>query len=89
MEILKMKNMTERELTKIAIEYMQIWNVGNESVLDRYADRNLTVDYTHFNKPYRGISDYKLLLKMTYDYFPDLEITLDKIIVNEKRNSVT
>lgn len=79
--------MTDNELTKTAAEYMSVWNAGNEHLLDKLADGDLVVDYTHFEKPYKGISEYKSVLKMTHNYFPDLKIDLDKIIPNEKEGT--
>ena len=81
--------MDNNELEKLATNYMQIWSVGNENLLDNYADEKLIAEYTHFERPYKGISEYKLMLKMTYDYFPDLKIYLKNIIPNHTNKSVT
>jgi hypothetical protein len=57
---------------------MKVWCVGNADLLDKYADTNITADYTHFEKPYKGIMNYKSMLKMTYEYFPDMKIRVQK-----------
>lgn len=75
-------------LKQIASDYMQIWSAGNEGLLDTFADKDLTVDYTHFDEPYEGISEYRSMLEQTYTYFPDLEITLHNILPSETENSV-
>lgn len=81
--------MTENTLKSMATEYMKIWNAQNEGVLDQYAHNDLEVNYTHFEQPYQGIADYKAMLQMTYEYFPDLSITLKKVIPNRIKNGVT
>lgn len=81
--------MKNSELKKLATDYMKIWSVGNENLLDNFADKKLIVDYTHFQRPYEGILDYKLMLRMTYYYFPDLKINLKNIIPNQTNKSVT
>jgi len=81
--------MENKELENIISEYMQIWSAGREDILDKLAHENLEVDYTHFENPIRGISDYKEMLKTTYNYFPDLKIHLDKIVTNRGENKVT
>ena len=81
--------MGQSELTKIATEYMQIWSAGNEDKLDQFADEKIVADYTHLEKPYKGISDYKSMLKMTYNFFPDLKILLKRVVPNENEGNVT
>lgn len=76
-------------LAKIAETYMQVWNAGKEDILDNLADEKLNVNYPHFEKTYEGAAVYKSMLKMTYDYFPDLEITLERVIPHSKENCVT
>jgi hypothetical protein len=44
---------------------------------------------SNFEKPYHGISEYKTVLKMTYEYFPDLRIILNKVVPNTVDNSAT
>ena len=81
--------MDKGKLKNIANEYMKIWNAGNADLLDKYADANIAANYTHFEKPYVGISDYKSMLEMTYDFFPDLKITIKNLIPSENENKVT
>ncbi len=81
--------MDEAKLKNIASEYMKIWSAGNADLLDKYADENITADYTHFGKPYKGIADYKSMLEMTYDCFPDLKITIQDLIPKENEQKVT
>lgn len=76
--------MTKEEIKRTATEYMQIWNAGNENQLDYLAGENLIVEYTHFERPYNGISGYKQMLRMTYNFFPDLKIEINRIIADEK-----
>lgn len=76
--------MTKEEIKRTATEYMQIWNSGNENQLDYLAGENLIVEYTHFERPYKGISGYKQMLRMTYNFFPDLKIEINRIIADEK-----
>lgn len=81
--------MERNELKQIAWDYMQIWSAGKENLLDEFADENLKVDYTHFEKTYNNIPDYKAMLKQTHEFFPDLQITLNEVIPNENLNSAT
>ena len=76
-------------MKSIASEYMKIWSAGNADLLDKYADANIVADYTHFEKPYKGITDYKSMLEMTYDFFPDLRITINNMILNASKQKVT
>ena len=68
---------------------MKIWNAGEEDLLDEFAHKDLDVDYTHFEKTYNSISEYKAMLKQTHEFFPDLEITLEEIIPNISGDSAT
>lgn len=81
--------MDKAKLKNIATEYMQIWSAKHADLLDKYADENIAVDYTHFEKPYEGISNYKSMLEMTYGFFPDLQITIKNLIPNEAEQMVT
>ncbi len=85
----KTKNMNKEKLKIIAAEYMQVWSSENADLLDKYADENIVAAYTHFEKPYEGISNYKAMLKMTYDFFPDLKITIKNLMPNEAEQMVT
>lgn len=67
---------------------MQIWNADSEGLLDIYADKNLTVDYTHTGRM-EGIENYKRFLQATYSSFPDMKVHINDIIANKKDESVT
>ncbi len=81
--------MKKSDLSSIASEYMKIWNAGNENVLDTFAAKDLEVKYTHFEKTYIGIPEYKSILKMTYGFFPDLKIILKQILPAENESIAT
>ena len=81
--------MSAEEIKNLATDYMQIWSAGNEGLLDRLADSRLIAQYTHFEKAYQGLSAYKSMLKMTYHFFPDLQVTIKNIIPNEQENNAT
>ncbi|MDF0708911.1 ester cyclase [Flagellimonas okinawensis] len=81
--------MDKEKLKNTASEYMQIWSAENADLLDKCADKNIVADYTHFEKPYKGVQNYKSMLKMTYDFFPDLKITIKNLIPNEVEQIVT
>ena len=81
--------MDQEKLKHIANEYMQIWNADNADLLDKCADENIVANYTHFEKPYEGIQNYKSMLKVTYDFFPDLKITIKNLMPNEAEQMVT
>lgn len=68
---------------------MKIWSARNAELLDKYADANIIADYTHFEKPYKGIADYKSMLEMTYDFFPNFKITIQDLIPKESEQKVT
>jgi steroid delta-isomerase-like uncharacterized protein len=67
-----------------AKKYMRIWNAGQSDLLNKYASEDITVNYSHFSKEIRGISDYEEMLKMTYGYFPDLQIAINKTYAHDK-----
>jgi len=68
---------------------MQVWSAGKENLLDEFAAKDLKVNYTHFEKTYSGISEYKAMLKQTHVFFPDLKITLKETIPNENGDGIT
>ncbi|NBC64511.1 MAG: hypothetical protein GVY07_02455 [Bacteroidetes bacterium] len=72
--------MNSKEIKELSSNYMQIWNAGKEDFLNEFADDDLEVNYTHFEKTYNSISEYKAMLKETHEFFPDLEITIKEII---------
>lgn len=42
--------MNSKEIKQLSSDYMQIWNVGKVNFINEFADDNLEVDYTHFEK---------------------------------------
>lgn len=81
--------MNSQEIEDLSSSYMEIWNAGEEDLLNEFADKDLTVNYTHFEKAYNSISEYKEMLKQTHEFFPDLVITLEEIIPSESGRSAT
>ena len=81
--------MNTREMKKLCSDYMKIWNAGEEDLLDEFANKDLNVNYTHFEKTYNSIDDYKAMLKQTHEFFPNLSITLEDIIPSKNGNSAT
>ncbi|MEH0152490.1 ester cyclase [Limibacter armeniacum] len=81
--------MDKEKLQATAMEYMKIWNAGNADLLYKYADSDIIADYTHFEKSYRGIADYKSVLEMTYNFFPDLKITIENLLPDEAEQKIT
>ncbi len=75
-------------LKRVADNYMQIWNADSEGMLDVFADKNLVVEYTHFEKV-EGIENYKKFLQTFYHSFPDLKVNIAEIILNKKDESAT
>ncbi len=80
--------MSQGELNELAENYMQIWQAGHEDLLDRYASNDIEVSYTHFDKIYRGIEEYKDMLRMTHHYFPDLSITIYEVIPAQYQTTI-
>ncbi len=75
-------------LKKLAKNYMNIWTADSQGLLDIYADPDLVVEYTHFNK-IEGVAAYKQMLKTTYNFFPDIDIRITEIIPNKKKKNIT
>ncbi|WP_353718971.1 ester cyclase [Dyadobacter sp. 676] len=73
--------MENSELGKIAENYMQIWNAGQDDLLEKWADDDLKVSYTHFEKPLNGVEEYRRVLNQTFWSFPDLRITVEEVNV--------
>ncbi len=69
---------------QLAENYMKIWNAGQDHLLEKLADPELEVSYTHFGKTYSGINEYREILKMTHQSFPDLAISIKNIIPADK-----
>jgi predicted ester cyclase len=70
--------MQDNDLTQQAERYMQVWTAGGDSLLDSLAHSELKVAYTHFDRTYEGIEDYRAMLQMTDYFFPDLELTVEQ-----------
>ena len=81
--------MAHLDFLTVATEYMQIWNAGNDGLLDKFATPGIVVEYTHFEKVYRGIEEYKAMLKMTHQFFPDLKIAIKEILLSEDKSKGT
>ncbi len=81
--------MNDRELVNIAAEYMQAWTAGNKEALDSRASEQLTMDYTHFDRPFTGLASCRSMLATTHTFFPDLKLVPDQIIPSEKMQRVT
>lgn len=80
--------MTPRALKKLAKRYMKVWTANSQGLLDIYADDDLVVEYTHFEK-LEGKDNYKTMLRETYHFFPDIDVRCSKVIPNKKESSVT
>ena len=80
--------MKDTEAIFIATEYMQIWNAGQEELLELLADENIEIDYTHFETKYSGIAGYKEMLIQTHEYFPDMKIEITDFIPSKNRVTV-
>lgn len=80
--------MADQEITNLATEYMQVWSAGQEDLLHQYASSGVEVEYTHFDKIYRGIEEYKEMLMMTHSYFPDMVISVNDVIPAANRATV-
>jgi steroid delta-isomerase-like uncharacterized protein len=81
--------MNAQEIKELSSSYMEVWNAGKEDLLNEFADDDLEVNYTHFEKTYNSISEYKAMLKQTHEFFPDLIITIKEIIPSENVRSAT
>lgn len=81
--------MKSERLKELVLEYMKVWNAGEENRLDQYAHPGIEVSYTHFEEAYRGIPSYKEMLRMTHHYFPDMRIELESSLPNENASGVT
>lgn len=77
-----MENIESKEIAK---NYMQIWNAGNDFLLDTWADNELNVEYTHFPKRLVGIDEYRRVLKQTYHSFPDIRISVHEVDVLDNK----
>ena len=64
---------------ELAEAYMQVWSVGNLSLLDSLAAPNLWVDYSHFPAPVEGIEQFKAILRQTHASFPDLVLHVEEV----------
>jgi len=72
-------------LKEIAENYMQIWNVGSDPLLDKWANNDLNVEYTHFQKSIVGIDEYRQVLRQTYHSFTDIKISVQEVNVSANK----
>lgn len=82
-----MDELNEKEIAKK--NYMKIWNTGEENLLYEYAANNLEVSYTHFGQMYRGMPEYKKMLQLTHDFFPDMHLKITNIITSADYATIT
>lgn len=75
--------MTVAESERIAVEFLQVWTVGNFDVLERLGADDLRVDYAHFPEPLEGREAFRRVLEETFGYFPDLETTPRTAVADE------
>jgi steroid delta-isomerase-like uncharacterized protein len=73
--------MSTAENKVIALRFIQAWSSGGLKVLDELADPNIVVKYSHFEEPVVGLANFKKMLNMTHASFPDIEVTVDRVIV--------
>jgi steroid delta-isomerase-like uncharacterized protein len=73
--------MSTAENKVIALRFIQAWSSGGLKVLDELADPNIVVKYSHFEEPVVGLANFKKMLSMTHASFPDIEVTVDRVIV--------
>ncbi|WP_051664202.1 ester cyclase [Dyadobacter crusticola] len=67
------------DIKRVAENYMQVWDSGKDGLLEKWACKDLIVEYTHFEKPLNGIEQYRKILIQSYLSFPDITISVDEI----------
>lgn len=80
--------MENKELIKIAKNYMKIWDAKKSDSFRRYSSDKLTVNYTHFEKKLNRKQFFESL-KVTHDFFPDLKMKIKSVDISEKKLTVT
>lgn len=73
---------------ELAENYIKVWNAGEEHLLHEFAATDLEVFYTHFGITYHGIADYKKMLQMTHDFFPDMQIKVRELMLADKQVTI-
>jgi steroid delta-isomerase-like uncharacterized protein len=73
--------MSAAENKVIALRFIQAWSSGGVKILDELAGPNIVVNYSHFEEPVQGVENFKKLLHLTYANFPDIEVIVDRVIV--------
>jgi steroid delta-isomerase-like uncharacterized protein len=69
----------------VARRFIQAWNAGQKHIVDDLASPDLTVSYTHFPEPIEGSVDFKAMLAQTHQFFPDLSIEVNDLVVEGPR----
>jgi steroid delta-isomerase-like uncharacterized protein len=77
--------MTIEDNKKIANQFLQAWNAGGEDQVDGLAHPEITVQYTHWGELVKGVDRFKDILRQTHHSFPDLQITLDRMVAEGER----
>lgn len=80
--------MAEQESGVIAREFIQAWSAGHLDVLDRLADPDIVVRYSHFPEPVRGRAAFRSVLEQTFHHFPDLVTTPETVVADGERAAV-
>ena len=73
---------------RVAREFIQVWSVGNLDILDRLADEDIRVTYSHFGEPIQGVPAFRSALEETFAHFPDLETTARTIVADGENAAV-
>lgn len=77
--------MTAAENKAIAIRFIQAWSAGGQGVLDELAGPQISVHYSHYEEPVVRVENYKKLLELTHANFPDMIITVERVIAEEEQ----
>lgn len=72
--------MPDSQTADLARKFIRVWSVGNLELIDRLADPDIVVSYSHFPEPLEGRVQFREMLEETFHYFPDLVTTPRKVI---------
>lgn len=77
--------MSRANVETVARRFMRVWTPGNLDLVDELAAPDIVVSYPHFPEPVQGRDGYREMLRQTFEVFPDIETTVEEVLVDGEK----
>ncbi len=77
--------MSTSDTAHIARSFIRVWTPQGIDLIDDLAVPDIRVAYTHFPQPITGAEAFKSMLEQTFEYFPDMRITVEEVLASGDR----